>query len=344
MHWLVSMTFRLPDRFLIAARTAVPFQHLPLGALEPAVAHSFAFYQSHTQHEYAYHYREPALIEPATGFILRPGLRPIAESMPHSWECGVPRWPRLLRSRLRSAVLHVPRVISLREFGDANYYHFYNDVLGKLALLDGLGIGAGWPVLISARLAAQPYFASLLRCSALGERSWIVQQSDFVRSDEVLFCKPMPHQRRNFDYTLDQMMLPALQGERRVLLVRRRTRGRWLENGDDVTGTCRSFGFETVDADELSFEAQIALFRTTRFLVGIHGAGLVNCMFRRGGQLDILELFPPDNIPPHYFWLAQNYGFGYDAMVGTAGAKSNAFRIDTQALHAKLSAMANVPA
>lgn len=325
--------------FLLAQRSAALFLQVPLGKLDPIIARSFAGYQSHIQHEYAYHYRVPALIEPADGFVVTPHLQAIPESMPHYWEHGVPTRYALLRRWLGAPVQREHQVIVLREFGEANYYHFFNDVLGKLALFDELQVGKDWPLLISARLYAQPYFQGLLRCSALRERHWLVQHTAFVRADETLFCKPMPHMRRNFDYVLDRMTLPPLQGERRVLLIRQPARGRWLENQADVEAVCRTCGFETVDADALTFEAQIAVFRATRFVVGIHGAGLLNCMFRRGGPLDLLELFPPENIPPHYFWLAHNYNFGYDALVGSVGAQPGAFRIDPVALRKKLAAM-----
>lgn len=322
--------------FQLHERCAFPFLETPLPAVEEAVLGSFRHYGAAPQHEYLYHYRKPALIEPTMGYVLADQATIIPESMPHYWDCGLPDQASVARELNTRPVIGEPAVISLREFGDNNYYHFYSDVLGKLALLNEHGIGAEVPIVVSARLAQQPYFLALLHLINLHTRRWIVQDDAVIAADEVFFCKPMPHARRSFDFVLDQMRLWQANRQARIFLTRQSGRGRWIENRDEMESVCRAAGFTIVDADTLALREQIAVFRSARFVVGIHGAGLVNCMFRRGDPLDLLELFPPENIPPHYFWLAHTYNFGYDALVGQAATQAGAFRVDPALLRAKL--------
>jgi hypothetical protein len=55
--------------------------------------------------------------------------------------------------------------------------------------------------------------------------------------------------------------------------------------------------------------------------------------------MGLLELFPPDNLPPHYFWLAQTYGYSYNALVGDPGSQPGAFRVNLDTLRTKIQVM-----
>ena len=77
-------------------------------------------------------------------------------------------------------------------------------------------------------------------------------------------------------------------------------------------------------------------FAGARYVVGIHGAGLVNLIFRQAAPLGLLELFPPDNLQPHYFWICRHYGCRYQALAGAAAPGEQAFRIDPALLRRAL--------
>jgi capsular polysaccharide biosynthesis protein len=94
-----------------------------------------------------------------------------------------------------------------------------------------------------------------------------------------------------------------------------------------------------VDTDGLSLHDQVELFSKTRYLAGIHGAGLTNLFFRKNAPLTLLELLPGDYIQPHYFWLCKGMGHDYDCIAGTASAFDTSFEIDPLLFENKLSAM-----
>jgi hypothetical protein len=330
-------------RFLLYARTAFPFQHLPIPFDDPQIAASFAYYNAAPQHEYTYHYTTPTLIEPTYGYALRGTTRIIPESMPYAREVGYPSWLRQTWRRVTPTrrVIREPAVISLREFGDGNYYHFYNDVLGRLALLRRWPWTDDWPLLVSRRLFDAPYFqGALARSPELQGRRWIVQDDACVRADQAIFCKALPHSKATFDYVRELLHVPPAPHDAtlRIFLTRSRARGRVLANAAEVEAVCRAFDFEILDADGLSLDDQIEVFAHARYVIGIHGAGLINLLFRAPAPLSLLELFPPANIPPHYWWLSQHYGFRYDALVGTVGDEPT-FAIDPDRLRARICAM-----
>jgi hypothetical protein len=158
-------------------------------------------------------------------------------------------------------------------------------------------------------------------------------------------------ERRDWDYFLDRLNARGPgSGNRRVLLVRSPARGRSLVNDDEVRAICRERGFEAVDTDGWSLTDQIDLFRDTSLLVGVHGAGLSNIAFRRGGSLRLLELIPPGPFPlsfnaaheneTDFASLCRYFGFGYSSIVGSIQgriyARSQDFTVEPRALVAAL--------
>jgi hypothetical protein len=278
-------------------------------------------------------YHAPVQIEPGYGFAMQHG-RLIPESMPYHEAVGL---PPLGCAPPRRGVQHEEAVISLREFGDTNYYHFFCDVIGKLAQLAPWSLDPAVPLLVSERLAAQPYFQAALRNGHLAGRRVLVQQG-WIEAGRAIFCKAMPHSKASFE--LGAALLgapPAAHGQHeKILLTRRPARGRFLANGREVAALCRAYGIRPVDTDDLSPGEQMALFAQAGLVVGIHGAGLTNLIFRRGAPACLLELFPADSIPPHYFWLCHSYGYGYRALAGSPRTQHGAFTVSLAALRGAL--------
>lgn len=321
-------------RHLLHAASRRSFLGAPLRVADPVLRASLAEQDRAPQWEYAYRWPGPVLVEPVHGYLVTAPGRLVAESVPYSRHVGPP--PPLTAA----PALRVPALVSLREDGDGNYYHFLDDVLGRFELLDRLGVDPGLPVLISPRLAAAGYFRTALELSAaLRARQWLVQDGP-VEAGEVVFAKPLPHAPPTLAAVADLFDVrhgdPA--GERRLLVLRDPKRGRHLTQGAEVEALCRERGFEPVDCDRLTMREQVALFRQARHVVGPHGAGLVNLLWRRGAPADLLELFPPDTSPAHYHWLCTSFGFGYDALRGVDGSAATGFRVDLDALAAALPA------
>ena len=135
---------------------------------------------------------------------------------------------------------------------------------------------------------------------------------------------------------------------RRIFLSREAGSGRGIANEGDVTAICQDFGFEMLTTERMTVEDQMMLFAEVGYLVGIHGAGLINMMFRRGAPLKVLEIFPPSRLltwgttPPHYCFLAQALGFDYEALITKEtrhGDYRSPFWVDPSALRERIRAM-----
>jgi hypothetical protein len=78
------------------------------------------------------------------------------------------------------------------------------------------------------------------------------------------------------------------------------------------------------------------LFGSTGFLVGIHGAGLTNVIFRKNAPMNVLEILPGDYLQPHYFWLSKGMGHTYRCIAGSESFYDTSFYVDPVLFEKKL--------
>ena len=303
--------------------------------------------QNWTQDEYLLVYEQPCVIEPDYGWALSPENKLIYPSLGFS---RVPYLPKPVSKvkGLRDAQLEeYSELVSLRDTGEENYYHFYNDVLAKLFFLEEkLGLAPTVPLLISKRLYERPYFQYFLAHPYLRDRQWVVQDKQYIRSHRTYFCKPLTHTPNYYRRILD-MVRPgdrAVAGspQRWLFITRSPKRLRFIENNAELAAICQQLGFEVLDFDELTLPEQIQALGQARYVVGIHGAGLANIIFRDGQPMGLLEIYPPAAyFPFHYIMLANQLGYRYDGLIGLPGSQpfSGAFRVDPAVFRQRLAAL-----
>jgi hypothetical protein len=318
--------------YRVHERVGSPFAGATAGIEDPRVRTGFLEYESRTDREYIYRLTRPSIIERRYGYVIAAPRYLIEDSTSYGYFVrhpkyrpyfrGVPSLRHYARIKLLpgARVRRVPRAVLLRDTFDANYWHFFNDVLGKIGLLERHGMPLDGPFVIGAELYRQRFFAEAWQRTPMRSAELIVQSDFDIACDEVVFAKALDNARVNFDAALRLLEAPPAdrRAKRRLFLTRAGSVGRSLENIDAISSVCDLFGFEIVDTSGMAFDAQMELFASARFLAGIHGAGLVNMIFRRNAALALLEIFPPDSIPAYFCALARDYGFRYDAIVGEA--------------------------
>lgn len=292
-----------------------------------------------TRHrEWIYDLRAPCYIEPSRGFVFGPRGQRLLDPFNYYFmldEIPLRRAVSLATNRDRIQALNC--AVSLRCFTEGNYWHFYDDVLSKLRLVDGLGLAPDVPLLVGERLWQQRFFREAISRGRLRERNWM-QHTAMVRVDRLIIAVPMSFQRVNVQYALSALEAPpSSASERRLFVTRSANQRRQLVNVGDLVSVLEHFRFEIVDPDGMSLADQMALFGSGRLVVANHGSGLANLIFRIGQPVRVVEMFPPDYIHPHFVWLAQAFGFDYDALVGEATGGGD-FRIEPDLFRAAIAA------
>lgn len=343
-----EQAFRQAD--FVVRRDECPFRIYPVHSAHLDVRLRKQFEQDNqhwTQDEYLLVYEQPCFIEPRYGWALTETNQLIYPSLGFSRAPHVHK-PAASASSLRAGpVDEYPELVSLRDTGEENYYHFYNDVLAKLFFLEErLGLSPDVPLLIAKRLYDQPFFQYFLAHPYLRNRHWVVQDQQSIRSRRTYFCKPLTHTPHYYARILDMVLVTDRASldapERRLFITRSPQRLRFVENNAEIAAVCQELGFEAVDFDEITLPQQIRAMSQARYVVGIHGAGLANMLFRGGRPLGLLELYPPaDYFPFHYVLMANQLGFDYDGLIGEPGTKqfSGGFRVNAVELRQRLTAL-----
>ena len=322
----------------------------------PTVRHHRTVPGSHLP-EVVWRTTTPAVVEPSQGYVIVEPRRlrmdgfDVLRGIQPAWAYAIPPardWVRPGAARRRMTV-ELDRVVSLRHLFEWNYYHFLFDVLGKLALFDQLDLLGDRPVMVGPSAAELPFARELRGMGAFADVNWLVQGRDtYVRAREVTYCRARPTHAERARYVVDALQLPPLppgEPERKVLLVRRPPSTRTITNLDEVEAITAARGYETVDTAGWPLAEQIELFRRTRSLVAIHGAGMTNMMFRAGNPMNVVELCSDVWTSGDFARTADELGYGFTRLTFPAEPSPDPmaadFRVDPMVLEATLDRQAS---
>ncbi len=283
---------------------------------------------------------ENAILEPDFGWAITSPFRVFKYSFPFStdpWDRKKrrPKTADYISNNSKNFVLEEAMSI---KFGWQNYYHFYIDCLTQIALLDKFDPDNKIPIIVPHHFREIRFIQDFLRLSSLIKRKIIVQPKDqYIKVKKLYIFK---------DYLLSDNVTKIVhslseyfkEGKfRKIFITRSIEAGRTIINQGEVMMVLHDFGFECLDCSELSLKEQIELFSSATHIIGIHGAGLTNILFRIGSPLNVLEIFPSDELrPEHYKNLSKKYAFNYHELIGYHKDDKNNFRLDIKKLRSKL--------
>jgi hypothetical protein len=288
-----------------------------------------------------------ATVEPRYGFAFLSPFRVAFESLnPRNV-----RWPHarasiteLLQSKSRSRrrrTIRLPAALSLRDFNEANYWHFFNDLFPKLLLAREWGLPESVPMIVGQRFAETSYFefvAPILRRF----RPLIIQDVDtYVEIEELFWGATLNGDIAPFDTFLDELslnypeLLPppmglgAEVGGAAAFITRGQHLARRVHNLGELHAICEDRGLAILDFSEIpTAEAAQVVRRYSRY-VALHGAAITNLMFRRGKPTVIGEVLPRDWLDASYSQLAHHFGFRYRAMLSERSGPEDSYQVDT---------------
>lgn len=295
-----------------------PFKNYAFTIDSHEIIKSFNHDNDKVQREYFMVYPKELVFSPRYGWAMTRKGQIIIDSLPYTYYALLPGLHDYLRAIYPpSNARTFNRIASFRDIGDKNYYHLYNDHLVKFAMFKKY-IHDDVPILVSHILYSKPFFQEAIARSGLKDRTWVVQDKDYVVSKESYFCGTMPITKEYFDYVLAILRPPKPNPNinRKIFINRGKASGRCIANISEIQAVVDEFDFESINLDECNLAQQMQIFSEARIVVGIHGAGLTNIIFRAGEELSVIEMFPPNNIPAMFFWICCRYGFDYDALVG----------------------------
>ncbi len=289
---------------------------------------------------------EDCTIEPEMGWGITQNDKLIFDSISNnSWrESYHPDYFKYKAQKKEAILLDEVVSINIINGGEDNYWHFLHDLLGEVTLALQY-IPRKIPFLISKNLAEKSFFKQAVSQSPeLASLQWIVRDRHYYKAKKAWFIQTMPSSNEQFFNLQHLLHVPdasILQNSRKVFLTRSRSRIRFLKNGAALKAIAHKYGFEVIDTDGLSMKEQIKIFSETRWLIGIHGAGLTNVLYRKNAAMKVLELLPADYLQPHYFWLSKGMGHEYDCILGSTSGIDTSFEISAKTFEDRLQCFAN---
>ncbi len=298
------------------------------------LAENYACWLDKTELACVRRYRGKVTIDPWTGHIYVDG-RIVWGSTDYDADRARERSPRFLGQMAGRHARH-SEVINLHSRFDTNYFHFINNVLTKLPLLDRLGLAPKVPVVVPQRVAKTPHFQRTLARGAINRPVIVQGEREFITAETVYTVKPHDPDRELLEDVCDRLGVHADPAAGEQIFISRgpgAASQRLFRNQAELDAILARFSIRKVDPQALSFDEQIGLFSRSRLVVGPHGAGLTNILWRREAPMTLVELINPLVVSSHYFmyarfWGHDYYGFGDRAPRGEGRRTSSEADVD----------------
>lgn len=200
--------------------------------------------------------------------------------------------------------------------GPKGFFHWICDGLTRLVELNEEL--SEYTVLIPAYFQQEALYRDTLRLFNIGKTEVIAERS-YVQAAKVYaidFITPSGHFNPLNFRKLQQLVwnkyhLPAGAATEKIYISRAKASRRFVENEAEVVALMVSFGFRIVYLEDYTFEEQVRLAASAKYLVSIHGAALTHVFFMQPGS-HVLEFKRQDDAGNYvYFSLADVAGVNY---------------------------------
>jgi hypothetical protein len=232
-------------------------------------------------------------VEYATGIIYS-GFTPIYGSTDGLHENNPNMPPTKPFAMFRQRCRQVEEAILLKSLFQVAYYHFMFEVVPKLEIVDRAGIASDVPVIVTEDLASRKFFIDAKALGLFGARPLIIQNEDeVIRAKRLYVARADAYTANQLSFPMKRLAQPPSPRDRDRLYVTRSSQllnGRHIINEADLVPRLRQFGFSVIDPGTLSLSEQIARFSRASIVVGPHGSGLTNTLFRYGAPMALVEM------------------------------------------------------
>ena len=227
------------------------------------------------------------------------------------YEGRVPR-PR----RIRGSVAVLAAGLSQR-----NYYHWVAESLPRLRLLEAAGVAPDYYYL-PVRYAF--HRQSLEALGIAPQRFICAGKYSHIQADTLYACtRPrmeVAPQNAAYLYRLlagQPWSLTESTTRRNIYIARKPRDPRNIVNEGELLAALKPWNFTKHYLEDLSVREQIQLFQQADFVIGPHGAGLVNTVFCRPGTC-VIEIGTPVRPSALFYYIAHHRGLRYCNFYGQA--------------------------
>lgn len=275
--------------------------------------------------EYVYKFGGPVFLDPVHQWVINGDANTVEKvSLPfHNdpWNLPTPM-PSFVWHKLFYKTISVDEGLSVKFFW-GNYYHFFYDTLTQILAFHKITNRHDVPVLVPAYLKKLRFLKEFNEISNLlkNVKFVYIETNQQVKVKHQLFLAKaisVDHQFiKQILASIDQTLFQITGKAKKVFLNRDKNKIRSLKNIDAVVELVKSYGYEIIDTENMSLRDQIRLFANVESVVGLHGAGLTNIIFRNGKPMKLFEIFNAEVQAEFYKRICKEFGYIHYSMVGS---------------------------
>lgn len=113
------------------------------------------------------------------------------------------------------------------------------------------------------------------------------------------------------EWICDQLNTQPSPSQTKRLYIHRGNNVRPFRNQNELNQLLARHDVDFFDPQKHTLREQIDTVSQASLIVGAHGAGLTNMMFRRRAACEVIELLNPSWCGPHYYLMAKQRCFDY---------------------------------
>jgi len=122
---------------------------------------------------------------------------------------------------------------------------------------------------------------------------------------------PSGNPRKNIINNMKKQLDIKLSNSKRIYISRNKSGRRKIINENDLIKLLKKYNFKTIYSEKISFDKQIKIFSASKYIIGLHGAGLTNLIWMKQKSF-IFEIKPEKDLYLNcYFNLANILNLNY---------------------------------
>ena len=196
-------------------------------------------------------------------------------------------------------------------WGGINYWHWMVSSLSRLSLLNNIPKDVTYIV----NSLDNNFVSGSLKAMGIDPSQCIeIDRVGCVHCDNLILPSLMTdYNQRGLLFLRNKLRKPSTNTPSRIYISRRNSR--IVENEEEVMDLLKTYGFELIRCEDLSFEDQVKTFSNAEVVISPHGAGLTNLLFVKDNA-KVLELRSPHYFGKCYYYLSNHLGLKYYSLYG----------------------------
>lgn len=207
-------------------------------------------------------------------------------------------------TKLSSKTKYIKRGIIIHNRHSYGYFHWINDIILKVIIIKKFKIFKKYPVILPKNLNNNFHIESLKLLNV----SFIVQK-DNLKIKEAIYIpdvSPSGSPRPKLVNLLRKNLIKKNNNNKnqKIYISRKKSR-RSIFNEEELIKILLKYNFKIYFMEDLKIIDQISLCNSAKIVIGMHGAGLTNCIWMKKNTT-LIEIRPRDELNLNCYFTLSN--------------------------------------